>query len=53
MRNRKDRERPEAEVVCHTHERTTTQAEGSLASTRAGRPGVRKKPLFTEKVNVF
>ena len=31
----------------------TTHAEGSLASTRAGRPGVRKKPFFTEYVKIL
>jgi len=29
------------------------QAEGSLASMRAGRPGVRKKPFLTENVKIF
>ena len=31
----------------------TTQTEGSFASTRAGSPGVRKKPFLTLNVNVF
>ena len=31
----------------------TTHADGRFASTRAGIPGVRKKPFFTLYVNVF
>jgi len=31
----------------------TMQALGSLASMGAGSPGVRKNPLFTEKVKIF